>query len=185
MQLKVVKSDRKTEDYFHTKVLCTFSNALALIDQSNVFAAEQFAEAITFYLYQKRSLLTITSEEIHLMVQAVLNSTGYENAAKALNDFHLNRKIKRSRIEVIGNDYNYLLDFDFEISLWNKSIIVDDLVKKDGLGRPVARAIASAVEEKVLNIGITKIKKSLVEQLVLSDTDMMLRAQEQLEPATV
>ena len=85
MQLKVIKADSSIERYLHTKVIGTLSNALALIDQPNVFAAEQFAEAITFYLYRKRGVVKVASDEIHLMVQSALTATGYENAARALN----------------------------------------------------------------------------------------------------
>ncbi len=102
MQLKVTKSDGTVEEYLHTKVFGTFNNALALIEQSNVFAAEQFAEAITFYLYQKRGLDTVASDELLLMVQAVLTATGYENAAEAINEFQLNRRLRRQDSPIWG-----------------------------------------------------------------------------------
>jgi len=185
MQLKVIKSDGSVEQYLHTKVIGTFSNALALIDQANVFAAEQFAEAITFYLYQKRRVVTVTSDEIHLMIQAVLTATGYENAARALNEYHLNRKLKRGRIEVVDGDERTEEDLAMRLCRWNKSRIADDLVKKDGLGRPVARAIASSVEEKVLNLGMARVRRSLIKELVLADTDAMLRVQKELQTSDV
>jgi len=43
MQLKVIKADGTLEEYLHTKVIGTINNALASVDESNVFAAEQFA----------------------------------------------------------------------------------------------------------------------------------------------
>ena len=85
MNLKVIKADGSVEEYLHTKVIGTFGNALALVDDANIFAAEQFAEAVTFFLYEKHQTQRVTSEEIHLMMQAVLSSTGYEHAAVALN----------------------------------------------------------------------------------------------------
>lgn len=185
MQLKVIKTDGTTEEYLHTKVLGSFSNALALIDQANVFAAEQFAEAITYYLYQKRGADTITSDEIHLMIQAVLSATGYENAARSLNEYQLNRKLQRARIEVVHNSYEQYDDTELMIGRWNKSKIVEDLVRKDHLDLHVARAIASTVEQKVLNLGMTKVKCSLIKQLVLADTDAILKAQEQLLEAAM
>ena len=75
-QLKVIKADGSIEQYLHTKVIGSFSNALDLIGEPNIFAAEQFAEAVTFHLYHNETSSSITSEQIHLMVQAVLNSTG-------------------------------------------------------------------------------------------------------------
>ena len=178
MQVKVVKSDGSLEQYLHTKVLGTFGNALAMTDQPNIYAAEQFTDAVTFHLYQKKKSSSITSEEIHLLVQAVLNATGYANAAAALNDFHINRKIKRRRIEVLNED---AVHFDHDNRTpWDKSIIVHWLMENKKMDFHLARAIASSVEEKVLNIGILRIRKSLIKHLVLSDIDVMLQAQQQL-----
>lgn len=175
MQLKVIKADGSVEEYLHTKIIGTMSNALALVEQPNIFAAEQFAEAITFHLYKKRDAGAITSEEVHLMVQAVLVATGYENASHALNEYHLNRRLKRRRIEVVGES-----GAD-ESRQWKKSQIVCDLMSKQGCDRKIARAIASAVEQKVLNLGMMSIKSGLIKQLVLADTEAMMRAHKQLQ----
>ncbi len=185
MQLKVTKSDGTVEEYLHTKVFGAFNNALALIEQSNVFAAEQFAEAITFYLYQKRGLDTVASDELHLMVQAVLTATGYENAAKAINEFQLNRRLRRARIEIVNDGYGETDDQAMTVSQWTKSQIVADLMKKHHLNQHIARAIGSTVEEKVLNIGMTKIKRSLIKHIVFADMEMILKAQQQLQAVDV
>ena len=178
MQLKVMKTDGSSEEYLHTKVMGTFNNALGLIDQSNVFAAEQFAEAITFYLYEKDRKRAITSDEIHLMVQAILAATGYSNAAEAINDYQLNRKLSRRRIEVF--DDSIPPDCRRPTMPWDKSMIVNDLINQQDLDYHIARAIASQVEQKVLKLGITRIRRSLVGLLVVDDTEAMLDAQDQL-----
>jgi hypothetical protein len=180
MQLKIIKKDGSIEDYMHTKAFASFSNALDLVDQPNIFAAEQFAEALTYYLYHNKKSATASSDEIHLMVQAILTSTGYENAAAAINEYHLVRKLKRKRTEVI--DYkDDPSDQNPSVTMWRKSKIVNDLVNNEKIDRNVARAIAASVEEKVLNIGINRIRRSLIKQLVLTDTDAMLKAQKQLQ----
>lgn len=178
MQIRIVKSDNTIEQYLHTKVLGTFSNALALIDQPNVYAAEQFADALTFHLYQKNDHNMVTSEEIHIMVQAILTATGYENAARKLNDFHLNRKLKRKRIEVI-KEHADQFDPDGR-SQWNKSKIVHWLMENKNMDYHIARVIASAVEEKVIDIGLLRIHTSLIEHFVLLDMRAMLNAQKEL-----
>ncbi|MHC5059620.1 MAG: hypothetical protein ACYTFK_00845 [Planctomycetota bacterium] len=178
MQLKVIKADGSIEPYLHTKVIGTLSNALALIDQPNVFAAEQFAEAITFYLYRKRGVAKVTSDEIHLMAQSVLTATGYENAARALNEHRLNRRLRRGRIEVIDSD-----DQSPRLCLWNKSRIAEDLIRKEKIERHTARAIAASVEQKVLSLDMTQIRRSLIAELVLCDTAAMLKFQKQLQLA--
>lgn len=178
MQIRIVKSDNTVEQYLHTKVLGTFNNALALIDQSNVYAAEQFADAVTFHLYQKNDQNMITSEEIHIMVQAVLSATGYGNAARKLNEFHLNRKLRRKRIEVI-KDHTDHFNPD-ERSLWNKSKIVHWLMENENMDYHMARVIAASVEEKVLDIGLLRIHTSLIKHFVILDMEAMLLAQKEL-----
>ncbi len=182
MQLKVIKSDGSTERYLHTKVLGTFSNALGLIGQSNVYAAEQFAEALTFHLYEEKQPRKVTSDSIHLMVRAVLVATGYENAAEALNDYRLRRQLERSRIEVIDDPpHQPQPDSQRTAHRWNKSIIARHLIDRDGMDYHMARAIATSVEEKILSLGITSIRKSLIRELLASQTEVMLRAYKQLQ----
>jgi len=66
-------------------------------------------------------------------------------------------------------------------SRWDKGRIVQDLISKHSLSRQTARTVASMVEEKIFNMGITVVPASLVKQLVLSDTAAVLRAQRQLQ----
>ena len=182
MQLKVIKSDGSVEEYLHTKVIGTFSNALCLIDDANIFRAEQFAEAITFYIYEKKDGVTISSAQIHSMVQSVLTDTGFENASQALNDYRLQRRLKRSRIEVV-DDENRKFSPDRQVFQWDKSQIVGDLMSKGGLSRQLSRAIGSTVEEKVLKLDMTKIRRSLIKEFVAADTEAMLQAEVELQAA--
>ena len=186
MQRKVIKNDGDIEEYLHTKVMGSISKAFDLLEQPDIFVAEQLAEVITFHLYQKQDSVGVLSNRIHLMIQAVLTATGYEMAAEALNEHRLNRKLKRKRIEIIADDSDISRDGSQRIRhRWNKSIIVGDLMQKRGFSRQFARAIASSVEEKVLKLEITKIRLSLIKQLTLADTDAMLNARQQLQMATV
>ncbi len=176
MQLSVIKCDGSIEEYMHTKIIGSFNNALALVDQSNVFVAEQLADAVTFNLYQK-TCDHITSEEIHLLVDSALSSTGYSEAAQLLSEYRNIRKIQRNRVLVINQQ-----DEEGEPAVqWDKSRIVTDIMKTDICDRHVARAIASSVEEKILNIGMPKVPAVLIEQLVSTETEAMLQAQEQLQ----
>jgi transcriptional regulator NrdR family protein len=179
-QLKVIKRDNSTEEYMHTKVFGTLNNAMGLVEDANVFAAEQFAEAITFYFYRNYEQATVSSDQIHLMIQTGLRATGYEHAAEALRDYHLQRNIKRSRVEVVKADEAGGLPI---LSHWNKTHIVNELVNEENVDRKTARAIASAAEEKVLKLGMGKVTTSLIAELVASDKASMLRARETLNTA--
>lgn len=176
MQLNVIKYDRSTEEYIHTKVIGSFHNALALVDESNVFVAEQLADAVTFNLYQKDTH-HLTSDEIHLVIEAVLSATGYDDAAMALSKHRNTRKLQRNRIVVVNENESQ--------SKWDKSVIVSDLIEKNGCNRQTARAIASAAEEKVLNLAMSKVTTSLIKHIVRADTTAMLQAQAQLEAIAV
>ena len=187
--LKVLKLDGSVEDYLHTKVMATISNALASAGEADIQTAEQLAEVITYQLYNKHRKRTIGSNEIFSIVKAILSTTGFEQAAIALQEHYYRRKIKRSRIEVFGID---LCDYsDAELfpenrgqdnsSRWDKSRIVRDLVNKHGIEYGYARAIASTVEEKVFGMNITYLPASLVKQLVLNEAAQMRRAILQLE----
>ncbi len=181
MQLKVIKADGTLEEYLHTKVIGTINNALASVDESNVFAAEQFAEAITFYLYRHHDEPRIASERIHLMIQAILSATGYDHAARALTEHRLNRQLARRRTVVVRPASS---DGDAIEEPWTKSVIVRDLIARQGLDYHVARAIASAVEEKALALGLSQVRITLVRELVAGETDALLRAGRQLQTVT-
>ena len=188
-QLKVKKEDGAVEEYLHTKVMGTISNALASAGEADIFAAEQLAEVVTYYLYQQQKRQGVTSSEILSMIKAVLTATGHQEAAVTLSEYHFERRIKRSRVQVASIDIRELTDAELlargeELDgkcRWDKSVIVQGLATKHGIAQQTARTIASMVEEKVFRMGITLVPASLIKQLVLGDAAAVLRAQEQLQ----
>ncbi len=188
-QLKVIKEDGSIEEYLHTKVMGTISNALASIDQADMYLAEQLAEVVTYYLYHRQDRRDVTSSEIFSIIKAVLTATGHEEAAIALSEYHFERRVKRSRIQVASVDIRELMDAELLARAddmdgrrrWDKSIIVRDLAAKHGIPQQTARTIASMVEEKIFRMGVTLVPASLVKQIVLGDAAAILRAQEQLQ----
>lgn len=188
MQLKVVKADGAVEQYLHTKVMGTINNALGGVGQADIYIAEEFAEVVTYYLYHRQDRHNVTSREVFSVIKAVLAATGHEEAAIALSEHHFERKLNRSRVEVVGFDIQELADAELFCNVqetdgrsrWDKARIVNDLIVEDGLIRQTARMIASMVEEKILNMGITRVPVSLIKQLVLNDAAAVLRAQSAL-----
>jgi transcriptional regulator NrdR family protein len=189
MQLKVIKADGTVEEYLHTKVIGTISNALGRIGQADICIAEQLAEVVTYFLYRRQKGRAVTSSEIFSMIKAALTATSYEEAAVALSEHHFERKLKRSRVEVVSIDIQELADaellaeaqeFDSRCR-WDKSRIVKDLVTRHNVSLQTARTIASMVEEKIFSMGITLVPASLIKQLVLGDAAAVLQAQRQLQ----
>ncbi|MHC4172498.1 MAG: hypothetical protein ACYTBX_19290 [Planctomycetota bacterium] len=188
-QLKIIKEDGSVEEYLHTKVIGTISNALGEIGQADICIAEQLAEVVTYFLYHRQNRRSVASNEVFSIIKAVLTATSYEDAAIALSEHHFERKLKRSRIEVVSIDIQELTDAELLVGpeqsgsrcRWDKSRIVEDLVTKHGVRQETARAIASMVEEKIFNTGINLVPTSLIRQLVLGDAATVLRAQQQLQ----
>ncbi len=189
VRLKVVKADGSVEEYLHTKVIGAISNALAYDGQADTNVAEGLAEVVTYFLYNRKPPHTVTSGEILSIIKAVLTATEYEDAAIVLTEHHFNRKLKRSRTEVVSIDIQQLADAEMlygvqqspQRSPWDKSKIVNDLVTNYDVSRQTARTIASMVEEKIFSMGLTSVPTGLVKQLVLSDAAAFLRAQRQLQ----
>lgn len=189
IQLKVKKQDGAIEEYLHTKVMGAISNALANVGEADIFIAEQLAEVVTYYLYQKPSRREVPSSEILSIIKAVLTATGHDQAAIVLSEYNFERRIKRSRVQVASIDIQELTDAEMlargeELDgkcRWDKSVIVRGLATKHGIDQQTARAIAAMVEEKVFRMGMTLVPQSLIKQLVLGDAAAVLRAQEQLQ----
>jgi len=190
MRLRVTKADGSVEPYLHTKVIGAISKALDGAQQTDICVAEHLAEAVTYWLYEKEKPRVVGTGEILALVKAVLTATGYEEAAAALSEHHFERKLKRSRTEVVPIDIQHLSDArtlcnpeqSGEVSRWDKSRIAEDLVQKHGLSRHIARTVASMVEEKIFRMGINRVPASLIKQLVFRDMAAVLRAEQQLEP---
>lgn len=190
MRLKVIKADGTTEEYLHTKVIGTISNALAGVGQPDICVAEELADVVTHFLYHKQNR-RVTSSEIFSIIQVVLTETGYEEGAIGLGEHHFERKLRRCRIEVVSVDIREISDAEALRNMqrpgqpgrWDKSRIVDYLVTKHSVARQTARTIASMVEEKILNIGLTLVPAGLIKQLVLGDAAAVLRAERQLQLA--
>lgn len=190
-QLQVTKTDGTTEEYIHTKVVGTINNAFSAIGWPDVAMAEDLAEVVTYYLYKKREQRRVSSSEILSMVKVVLTSTGYESAAVALGEHAIERRMKRARTEVLAVDVLEFADLEQlnrtrqppERRPWDKGRIVQDLTTESGVPLQTARAVASTVEERVFNMGMTAIPRSLIKQLVLGEAAAMLHAQRQLQTA--
>lgn len=188
-QLRIRKADGTTEAYLHTKVIGTVNNALSAVGRSDIVVAEDLADVVTYYLYNQRQRRTVRSSEIFFMVKAVLTATGYEEAAVALSEHALERRLKRARTEVLAVDVQDFADVERLYCTndlparapWDKTQIVHDLTTKSGVSRQIARAVASMVEERLFNMGMTTVPLSLLKQIVLGETATALRAQRALQ----
>jgi len=190
-QLRVVKADGSTEAYLHTKVLGAINSALAAAGQPDMTLAEHLAEVVTFHLYQEAARRAVSSSEVFAMIKAVLVATGSQEAAAAITEHALERRLRRSRTEVIDVNVQDFADLG-QLSQarhtpagipWDKTRIVYDLMTRSHLPRQIARVVASMVEERVFRLGMTSVPRSLIKQLVLGETAAVLHAQQELQTA--
>jgi hypothetical protein len=189
-QLEITKSDGSSEEYLHTKVLGAINNAFDQIGQTDVFLAQELADVVTYYAYQKDNGIRkrLSSSEILSIVKVVLTTTDHGEAAAALSEHHYARRLKRSRIDVVALDIHDLTDAqqfhettDLGVKTrWDKSRIAEDLIEEHDVNRHTARAIASMVEEKIFKMDISLVPACLIRLLVLSDTAMLLRVEDSL-----
>ena len=188
-QLRVIKTDGTTEEYIHTKVVGTIHNAFSAAGRPDIEMAEDLAEVVTYYLYKKQEQRQVSSSEILSMIKVVLTSTGYEASAVALGEHAVERRLKRARTEVLAIDVHDFADVERlnrtrqppARTPWDKGRIVQDLTGEPGLPLQTARAVASTVEERVFNMGMTLIPRSLIKQLVLGEAAAMLHAEKELQ----
>jgi hypothetical protein len=187
LQLNVIKADGSAEPYVHTKVVGSMANALSAAGQPNICVAEELAEAVTFFLYHAGTYRSISTGEILSIIETALAATGFEQAAAALSERHFERKLRRSRVDVVSGQENmddlYQNIMGRARSRWDKSRIVEDLVIRRGFNRNTARTIAAMVEERVLNMDLPLVPSGLVKQLVISAAADLIRAQHQLQKA--
>ena len=189
LRVTVVKRDGTKEEYLYTKVVGAIVNALGATGQADIAVAEELAEAVTFFLHNTDGRRSVSSSEILSIIETVLAGTDYVQEAIALSEHHFERKLWRSRVEVVSGKSGGLVDAEGLYkdgkkqvrSRWDKTLIVEDLMGRRGLDRQTARTIASMVEEKVFNMGLTVVPAGIVEQLVLNDAEAILKAQQQLQ----
>lgn len=187
-QLRVTKVDGTDEAYLHTKVIGTINNALTAAGQGDMIFAEDLAEVVTFYLYNKLGRRRVNSNEIYSMIKAVLAATGHEEAALALAQHTFERRLKRTRTEVLALSMSEFADAEKLHQMqqppartpWNKAHIVQDLTSRSEVPYHVARAVASAVEERIFRMEVTAVSLSLIKQLVLAEMAVLLGAQQEL-----
>jgi hypothetical protein len=170
MQIRITKADGSTEAYLHTKVLGSLHRAMAAVQPDCLETAQMLSDSVTYFLYRHFKSETLTTDQIHQMILTVLEGVGFAAGAEALTAHRLNRRLQRRRISVI----------DSEWPAWDKGLIVQNLVEHYRTDEALARAIAGLVEEKILRIGATHIRKGLIRHLVMTDMEDLLDAHHEL-----
>ncbi len=173
------KRDGKVMPFDRAKIAEAIFKAAQAVGGEDRFIAEELASAVTDYLERHYEGETPGIEDIQDMVEKVLIETGHAKTAKAYILYRDRRAQARRAMTVrkaaLGSsaprsttDAALMVDTGAKDALvpWDKGRIADALEKEAHLDAATARKVASAVEEKVLASGLSRISTGLVRELV-------------------
>jgi len=179
---KVRKRNGALVPFDKDKIAEAIFSAAKAVGGEDRYLAEQLTEAVAFYLKRKGNP-TPEIEEIQDAVEKVLIETGHAKTAKAFILYRDWRTRVRSILKVRKQKKDSFSSTDLslmvstpaeeEISPWDKSKVVEALIKECELAHSVASAIASSVEEKIMKSGFKDISTTLVRELV--DNELLVR----------
>ena len=160
-----------------SKIADAIFKAAQAVGGEDRFIAEELASAVLDYLDRHYEGDIPGIEDIQDMVEKVLIETGHAKTAKAYIIYRDRRHQARRAMTVrkvsrergrSTTDFSLLVDTGAKDALiqWDKSRIAEALEKEAHLDAATARKVATAVEEKVLASGLSRISTSLVRELV-------------------
>jgi len=174
---QIRKRDGRIMPFDKGKIADAIFKAAQAVGGEDRFLAEELASAVTDYLIRHYEQETPGIEDIQDMVEKVLIETGHAKTAKAYILYRDRRSQARREMTVrkvtqekarSTTDLALLVDTGAKDALlpWDKGRIADALEKEAHLDPATARKVATAVEDKVLASGLTRISSALVRELV-------------------
>ena len=174
---QIRKRDGKVMPFDAAKIADAIFKAAQAVGGEDRFVADELASAVTDYLnrYYEGDIPGI--EDIQDMVEKVLIETGHAKTAKAYILYRDRRaqarramtvrKAKRDAGQRSSTDVALLVDTGAKDALlpWDKGRIAEALETEAHLDPVTARKVATAVEEKVLASGLSRISTGLVREL--------------------
>jgi len=187
----MIKSIRKRDgnivEFEEIKITNAVISAMKAVGEEKRELAEKITEYTLSILNEKYVFGIPQIEEIQDIVEEALIREGLIKVAKSYILYREKRKKirkalkvrKKNRIHKDTTDMSLLVSTPSaeNIFLWNKDKIISALKKEAGLSLHVSEKIAKAVEEKIINLGLTEISTSLIRELV--DNELFTRGYEE------
>ncbi len=173
---QIRKRDGKVMPFGEAKIADAIFKAAEAVGGEDRFVADELASAVTDYLNRHYEGDIPGIEDIQDMVEKVLIETGHAKTAKAYI-LYRDKRAQARRATMVrkatrsgsrsSTDVALLVDTGAKDALlpWDKSRIVEALEKEAHLDPSTARKVATAVEEKVLASGLSRISTGLVREL--------------------
>jgi len=172
------KRDGRLMPFDESKIADAIFKAARAVGGQDRYVAEELASAVTDYLNAHYEDEMPGIEDIQDMVEKVLIETGHAKTAKAYILYRDKRAQARRAMRVRKaarakdgrntTDTALLVDTGAKDALlpWDKGRIAEALEKEAHLDAQTARKVASAVEQRVLASGLSRISTALVRELV-------------------
>jgi len=172
----VIKRDGRTVPFDQSKIANAIFKAAQAVGGDDRVLAEELAAMVTMFLERNFADRPPQIEEIQDTVEKVLIETGHARTAKA----YILYRDKRARIRQAltvrkpvrrstnSTDIALLVNTETQdkLDVWDKQKIARALEVEADLSPQLARDIASTVERRVMDSGLTRISTGLIRELV-------------------
>ncbi|MCM8760312.1 MAG: ATP cone domain-containing protein [Candidatus Omnitrophica bacterium] len=178
----VKKRDGRIVPFNKQKIADAIFKAARSVGGQDRYLAEDLAEAVKIYLEKEYKGNIPSVEEIQDIVERVLIKTGHAKTAKAYILYRQRRarvrQIREGRRPEDLSEMEALKDIvkrDMSISVrrsddkrvfWNKSAIIEALVRETGISRNIAEIIVAEVEDDVVASKVKNLTSSMIRELV-------------------
>ncbi len=170
----VIKRDGKAAPFDKSKIANAIFKAARAVGGENKKIAEALADEVVLFLYTLKGDKPPTVEEIQDAVEKTLIENGNARTAKAFILYRKQREILRKKRlfskrpeERETTDYAlFVRTSDDDFVSWDRSRIVDALVKETNIERETAEKIARETEETILNSNVELLSSALIREIV-------------------
>jgi hypothetical protein len=162
-QVVVTKHDGTLERFSLTKL----TNCLATVMRRRAYdprLADPLSKAVAMHLQEWRDLAPPSTNYLYRCVRSVLQQTGLSDVADELATHRQQRRWRRVRIRVVDPQHAAP-----EGELWCKARLVETLQNRHGLRYPVARFLASRIENQVFALDYRVVSGAFLRELMRSE----------------
>jgi len=161
--VRVLKRDGSVEAFEPSKLRRCLAAAMSDC-QHDARLAEALVQAVLIHLRELDPGRPASTEYVFRCCQTILAETGLGEVAEALAQHRRQRAARRERLSVTGP-----APTGRRAARWRKEALVQTLLRRCGLRRPVARIVAAEVERRVFALGYHVVSTGLIRELLRSE----------------
>ena len=162
----VRKRDGQAEPFQKAKVNAVLRAAMLAAGEGSAAAADELSDAIEGLITSSRAPGLLHTRQVATPIQRVAEEAGHGETAARLREHARHRDYLRRQVRVLAWKHSAERAMPRR---WNKTVLVQRLMKEHGLEAPVARLIAGRVELIVLSLELRLLTGGLVRELAASE----------------